>query len=862
MMRHYLEVKERFPDALLFYRLGDFYELFFDDAITASKALEITLTGRDCGLDKRAEMCGVPFHSAEKYIARLIDKGYKVAICEQMEDPSKAVGLVERDVVRVVTPGTLIESSMLDETKNNYIMSVCLYNDVYGIAVSDISTGEFFVSEIPQSKIQSDTDLKNEISVISPREIIYNSNAIENELFSRVISSEQNIYSSKYHDWAYAYSNARTVLLRHFDVVDLSSFGLEGLKSAVCAAGALLEYLFETQKTNVKQLTSLRYKHTGKSMYIDGYTRRNLELTETMRTGSKRGSLLGLLDKTETSMGSRMLRGWIAEPLNNYFEIDDRLCGVEDMLGYVDSELAELLGSVYDFERIASRISSGTASPRDLLALKQSAKKLPEIKSLLSKAQSKLLKYCVQQIDTLDDVAALIENIIDEDAPLSIKEGGIIKSGYSIELDNFRSAMRDGKGWIAGIEQKERDRTGIKGLKIGFNKVFGYYIDVTRSYVHMVPEDYIRKQTLANSERYITPELKELENIVLGAEEKSYKLEHQIFSDLRSEIALEIIRIQKTAKQIATIDCLLSFARVSAEYNYTKPRINDKGIIEIKNGRHPVIERTAAYGQFTPNDVYMTKEDNRVIIITGPNMAGKSTYMRQIAIITLMAHMGCFVPCDYADICITDRVFTRVGASDDLSQGQSTFMVEMIEVANILNNATDRSLLIFDEIGRGTSTFDGLSIAWAVVEYVSDKRKIGAKTLFATHYHELTEIEDKIEGVVNYHVLTKEINDDIIFMRKIVKGQASRSYGIQVAKLAGLPETVIRRSKEILSALEAKDQERGNKGVFESKIVPVLDDDKSQKAALLHQELLEMDLMKITPLEALVILEDMQRRYK
>lgn len=860
MMRQYIETKEKNRDSLLFYRLGDFYEMFFDDAVIASKELELTLTGKDCGLTERAPMCGIPYHSVEKYIAKLIDRGYKVAICEQIEDPATAKGLVARDITRIITPGTLTEQSMLQEDKNNYIMCVFAGHGKLGTAYADISTGEFYVREIEGSSLAA--GFRNELNSIAPNEIVYNSANIESEYLSNIKSIFQNIYSTPYYDWCFSYKNAYSKLTRHFGAQSLNGFGIEDMPEVITAAGALMEYLYETQRSSVKQITSLKIKHSFDFMYMDSFSRRNLELTENIRTKGKKGSLLGLLDKTKTSSGARMLRRWLCEPLIQYFSIEARLDAVEELFtknAKLD-ELRDTLADFKDIERITSRITAGTATARDLIALRDSIELMPKIKEILSGFNSELILNAVKNADTLSDVSSLIRNTVSDCPPLTLKDGGTIKAGYSEELDKLRSVMTNGSSWILALEQEERERTGIKGLKIGFNKVFGYYIDVTNSYKELVPSDYIRRQTLANSERYVTPKLKELEELMLNAEGKIYKIETEIFNMVRINIAEEAKRIQELSTAVSVIDCLQSFAKIAEENNYVRPHINKNGVINIKNGRHPVIENSMKDGSFVPNDSLMDNAENKVIIITGPNMAGKSTYMRQTALICFMMQIGSFVPCDAADLCISDRIFVRAGATDDISQGQSTFMVEMNEVASILHNATENSLLIFDEVGRGTSTYDGLSIAWAVVEYAADVHHLGAKTLFATHYHELTELENKLYGIKNYHVVTKEYNDDIVFLRKIVPGEAVHSYGIQVAKLAGIPEEIVLRAKDILAQLENNDINNAARNKINSE--PDLNNSpETEKALLLADELKRMNTDKITALEALVILDDLKRKY-
>lgn len=858
MMQQYMKIKEQYKDALLFFRLGDFYELFFDDAVIASRELEIALTGRDCGLEERAPMCGVPYHSVEGYIARLIEKGYKIAICEQMQDPEEAKGLVERQVVRVITPGTVLEDSMLEEKNNNYLVSIFKDGQNFGFSIVDVSTGEFYLSQVTGENAQP--KLLDELSRVAPREILINQSAELDQPLLSILKERCSPFITLYHEWAYSYNSAYQKLIQHFSVHSLEGFGCQHLSYGICAAGALMEYLTETQKNTLRHITRIKPYYLESYMILDAATRRNLELTETIRGKERKGSLLWLLDKTCTAMGGRLIRKWIQQPLIKKEEIEYRLDGVEELYNnaVLLDDLCSMLKRVYDLERLMARISYGTANARDLLALKQSVKNLPEIKKLLEPCKSAILKDAHVNLDTLEDIYNLIEESIAEDPPPTIKEGNIIKDGYDAQLDRYRRAMREGKEWIASLEQREREKTGIKNLRVGFNKVFGYYIEVTKSYYDMVPEYYIRKQTLANAERYITPELKEMEDTILGAEEKSIKLEYQIFLSIREEIARHVDRIQATAQIISTLDVLCSLAKVAIENDYVRPQITTDGVISIKEGRHPVVEKTIPGGMFVPNDTYLDKSDHRLMIITGPNMAGKSTYMRQVALIVLMAQIGSFVPAREAKIGLVDRIFTRIGASDDLSAGQSTFMVEMNEVANILHNATPDSLLILDEIGRGTSTFDGLSIAWAVIEYICTQKSLGCKTLFATHYHELTELEGKLPGVKNYRISVKEQGDNIIFLRKIVRGGSDKSFGIQVAKLAGLPEPVIERAKAILSQLEESDIARKSSAatsyVAEKKPIGEQLSFFIPRPSEIEEELKKIDVLNITPMEAMNIL--------
>ncbi len=802
MMKQYMETKSQYQDCILFYRLGDFYEMFFDDALTASRELEITLTGKNCGQEERAPMCGVPYHAVEGYLNKLVSKGYKVAICEQMEDPKQAKGIVKREVVRIVTPGTNLDTQALDETKNNYIMCIVYIADRYGVSIADITTGDYFVTEMPDS-----SRLMDEIYKFMPSEIICNEAFYMSGMDLDGMKDRLGITIFSLDAWYFDDAICREKLLDHFKVSSFAGLGLADYDCGIISAGALLQYLLETQKNSLSNLTHITPYAAGKYMMLDSATRRNLELCETLREKQKRGSLLWVLDKTRTAMGARTLRKYVEQPLIDKKEILLRLDAVEELKKQAISraEIREYLSPVYDLERLITRITYGSANPRDLIAFKSSLEMLPPIRYILEEMQSELLRTIYQDMDSLSDLCALVQRAIQDEPPLAMKEGNIIRDGYNEEVDKLRRTKSEGKDWLARLENDEREKTGIKNLRIKYNKVFGYYLEVTNSYKDLVPEYYTRKQTLANAERYITPELKELEDMILGAEDKLYALEYDLYCEVRDTIAAEVVRIQQTAKAVAALDVFASLALVAERNNYVRPKINERGIIDIKEGRHPVVERMIPNDMFISNDTYLDDKKHRISIITGPNMAGKSTYMRQTALIALMAQIGSFVPAESASICLSDRIFTRVGASDDLASGQSTFMVEMTEVANILRNATSKSLLILDEIGRGTSTFDGLSIAWAVVEYISDSRLLGAKTLFATHYHELTELEGKIGNVNNYCIAVKEKGDDIVFLRKIVKGGADKSYGIQVAKLAGVPNLVINRAKEIVEELSDQD---------------------------------------------------------
>ena len=802
MMQQYFEMKEKYKDTILFYRVGDFYEMFYDDALLASKELEITLTGKDCGQEERAPMCGVPYHAVDTYLNRLVIKGYKVAICEQVEDPKLAKGLVKREVIKIVTPGTNFNTSGLEAAKNNYLMSIVYYGDNYGIAVSDITTGDFFVTEV-----DTERTLFDEINKFVPSEIIINKAFCMSGIDLSTVTEKQGIFTSELDTWYFDDETCEKVLKEHFGVASLDGLGLKDYKTAVIAAGGLLNYLYETQKNTLPHLTRIVPYQTGKYMIIDSFTRRNLELTETLREKQKKGSLLYVLDKTKTAMGARLLRNMIEQPLIDSAEIIKRQDAIEEFNEdtILRDELREYLNPIYDLERLIGRISTKSANPRDLIAFKASLEMLPYIKYLLENRNSVLIKEIYEELDDLKDIFELIKASIVEEPPIAVKEGGIIKEGFDEEIDRFRHAKTEGKNWLTEYEMSEKERTGIKNLKIKYNKVFGYYFEVSNSYKGLVPEDYIRKQTLVNGERYTTDRLKELEDTILGAEDKLFALEYEAFCSIRDKIADNVVRIQKCASAVAKLDVFTNLSYVAMRNSYVRPKINEKGVIDIKDGRHPVVEKVMNNDMFIPNDTLLDNQTNRVAIITGPNMAGKSTYMRQTALIVLMAQIGSFVPAKQANISVVDRIFTRVGASDDLASGQSTFMVEMTEVANILRNATSNSLLILDEIGRGTSTFDGLSIAWAVVEHISNPKLIGAKTLFATHYHELTELEGTINGVNNYCIAVKEQGDDIVFLRKIVKGGADKSYGIQVAKLAGVPDSVIERAKELVAELTDAD---------------------------------------------------------
>ena len=870
MMQHYVQTKDANPDCILFYRLGDFYEMFFEDAEVVSKELELTLTGKSCGLDERAPMCGVPYHAAETYLTRLVQRGYKVAVCEQVEDPKEAKGMVKRAVTRIVTPGTNMDAMSLDETKNNYIMGIFFDGDKYGLAIADVTTADFFVTEV-----DSNRSCMDEINKYFPSEIVCNENFTISGIDLDDLRERMQISIAKLDAHYFDDRLSVAVLLEHFHTSRLSALGLEEFPMGSISAGALMKYLSEIQRSALEQFNHIQPYLNGNFMLLDSSTRRNLELVETLREKQKRGSLLWVLDKTKTAMGARMLRSDVEQPLTNATLIGDRLDAVDELLHHMiqREELREYLNPIYDLERLNTRIVYQTANPRDLLAFKNSVAMLPAIKTVLADFTSKNLVELAENIDSLSDICADIDAAICEEPPISARDGGILKDGYHEEVDRLRKAKTDGKKWLAELEAKERERTGIKNLKVKYNKVFGYYLEVTNSYKDLVPEDYQRKQTLANAERFFTPELKELEDTILGAEDKLIALEYELFRQLRNRIASQVYRIQQTAKAIARLDVYASLAYVAEKNHYCRPKINTRGVIDIKGGRHPVVEQMMDQQLFIDNDTYLDNKKQRVSIITGPNMAGKSTYMRQSALIVLMAQIGCFVPAKSANIGIVDRIFTRVGASDDLASGQSTFMVEMNEVANILRNATKDSLLILDEIGRGTSTFDGLSIAWAVVEHISNVKLIGAKTLFATHYHELTELEGKLEGVHNYCIAVKENGDDIVFLRKIVPGGADKSYGIAVAKLAGLPDEVIDRANRIVTQLCENDivdlakniAVEGQTTQSRKQTKPLDDVDKAQMSFFdtisddaIIDELRHLDISHMTPLEAMNALNELQ----
>ena len=892
MMQKYVETKEEYKDCILFYRLGDFYEMFFEDAKICSQELELTLTGKSCGLEERAPMCGVPFHAVDGYLNKLVSKGYKVAICEQVEDPKLAKGLVKRAVTRVVTPGTNLDTKALDESRNNYLMCVVYTTNAYGVSYVDVTTGDYYLAEF-----ESENQLLDEIGKVVPSEIICNDPFLVSGIDFADLQARLGMVVSAIDAWYFDEDKCYDTLKHHFKVGSLNGLGLDGYSIGIIAAGAALEYLEETQKISLDHITKITPYVSDRYMLLDRATRRNLELCETMREKAKRGSLLWVLDKTKTAMGARMLRNAIEQPLLSKEEIDQRLDTIEalNQNAINREEIREYLGPIYDLERLISKISYRSANPRDLIAFRQSLSMLPPIKQVLNSfEEGTLLKQYGQEMDALEDLFALIDASIMEEPPLTMREGGMIKDGYNEEVDHLRRAKTDGKQWLADLLEKEKERTDIKNLKIKYNKVFGYYLEVTNSYKDLVPDDWTRKQTLANAERYTTPRLKELEDSIMGAEDRLCNLEYSIFCDVREKIYAQIGKVQTTAKIIAAVDMFASLALVAEQNNYVRPQITTDGKIDIREGRHPVVEKMIRNDMFVSNDTYLDDKKHKIAIITGPNMAGKSTYMRQTALLVLMAQIGSFVPAQSAQIGIVDRIFTRVGASDDLASGQSTFMIEMTEVANILRNATKNSLIILDEIGRGTSTFDGLSIAWAVVEYIANTKLLGAKTLFATHYHELTELEGKLESVDNYCIAVKEQGEDIVFLRKIIKGGADKSYGIQVAKLAGVPENVLKRAREIVQQLsdhdiasKAKDIEveyeipdydygieQQSKRRVRKKTASEIESEKLGQLSLFDTsntnikmddiilELHDINLSDTTPIEALNILYKMQEKLK
>lgn len=873
MMQQYLETKKQYQDCILFYRLGDFYEMFYEDALTASKVLEITLTGKNCGQEERAPMCGVPYHAVEGYLNRLVSAGYKVAICEQVEDPKQAKGIVKREVVRIVTPGTNLDVQSLEEGRNNYLMSIVWFSEKIGVSIADVTTGDYFLTEVEDNR-----RLLDEINKYMPSEIICNDAFLVSGIDIEDLKGRLGITVYARESACFEETGCRKCLQKHFQVSTLIGLGIEDFPIGIIAAGSLLQYLYENQKTSLEHFTHLYPYLASKYMLLDSSTRRNLELTETLREKQKRGSLLWVLDKTKTAMGARMLRSFLEQPLIERAGIESRLDAVEELCknAFARDEIREYLNPVYDLERLLGKVSYKTANPRDLLALQSSLSMLPHIRTVLSDLHADAIQKILADIDPLEDIASLIGKAIVEEPPISIREGGMIREGFDADIDMLRHAKTEGKTWLAELEEKDRARTGIKNLRIKYNKIFGYYFEVTNSYKELVPEDYVRRQTLANAERYTTPRLKELEDTILNAEDKLCTLEYDAFCQIREQIAGQIERIQKTAKAVAALDVFASLSLTAERNRYVRPKLNEKGIIDIKEGRHPVVEQMICNEMFISNDTYLDNNHHCISIITGPNMAGKSTYMRQSALIVLMAQIGSFVPAKSANIGIVDRIFTRVGASDDLASGQSTFMVEMNEVANILRNATSNSLLILDEIGRGTSTFDGLSIAWAVIEHISNRKLLGAKTLFATHYHELTELEGKMNNVNNYCIAVKEKGDDIVFLRKIIRGGADKSYGIQVAKLAGVPDIIIDRAKEIVEQLSDNDiTEKVQSIVVENaseskRRVKKYDEVDMTQMSLFDtvtdtdilKELESIDIGNLTPLDALNTLYRLQSRLK
>ena len=857
MMKQYFQIKENYPDTILMFRLGDFYEMFFDDAKLVSAELELVLTGRDCGQEERAPMCGVPFHSADSYIARLVAKGYKVAICEQLEDPALAKGIVKRDVTRVLTPGTVIESTMLDEGKNNFLACICVLKDCVGLCFADISTGSVHATQFERKNSQR--RIINELGRFAPSEIMINSAVLELTQVTDFVKTRLRSSCDLLDEECFDLSKASATLLKHFAVTSLSQLSLESADGAVCAIGASMDYLKSVQKTELENIKSIDYYGESSFMRLDVSTLRNLEITETMRNREKRGSLLWVLDKTKTSMGKRMLRSWLEQPLLSIARITKRHNAVEELVENpsMRDDIIEALTGCQDMERLITRIAYSTANARELRGLSSTLNRLPAVKEILSASKSSLLSELQSEIFPLEDLADTIDRAIVEEPPFSVREGGMINDGFNEELDSLRDIVANGKGYIADIQLREQERTGIKKLKIGYNRVFGYYIEVSNSFKELVPDDYIRKQTLTNCERFITQELKELESKVLGAQERIVRLEYEIFDSVRKKAAEKLFEIQKTASAVASVDVLCSFARVAGENNYCCPVMNAGDRIAVTDGRHPVVEKMIDF-PFVPNDTLLDCGDDRCSIITGPNMAGKSTYMRQVALICLMAQAGSFVPALSAELCVVDGIFTRIGASDDLASGSSTFMVEMTEVADILKNASSKSLIIFDEIGRGTSTFDGMSIARAVLEFSADKRRLGAKTLFATHYHELTELETSVAGVKNYNIAVKKRGDDITFLRRIVKGCADGSYGIEVAKLAGVPNSVVERAKVVLKELEGEGLKAPVRIQHEEPEMQM--SFGSSNANEIVEILKKTDVNTLTPIEAMSVLYDLVKQ--
>ena len=855
MMQQYLDIKAQNPDAILFFRLGDFYEMFFEDAKLVSRELELTLTGKDCGLSERAPMCGVPYHAVETYLQKLIEKGYKVAICEQMTDPATSKGLVEREIIRIVSPGTVIETNMLEEGRPNYIMALCLRRNQAGAAFCDVSTGEFYLYQIDDLRAH----LSDELARLNPSEIVVND---RDALLQYEPERGQRAEAVDAERFSYAF--AAKVMSAHFGK-SVKDLGFGEQKLAVCAAGALLSYLTDTQKNALKHIVEPKAYEAQSHLALDRVALKNLELTETVRGKGRRGSLLWILDKTRTAMGSRLMRAWIERPLREKSAIEARLDAVEQLIRdpITAGDMRGVFDEVYDVERLLSRVAYDAVNARECLSLARTLQCVPRLKEQGAAFDSDLIRDTLRRLDDLPELQRELFEAIDPEAPLSVRDGGIIRRGYNAELDELKDISENGKGYIAQIETRERERTGIKNLKVGYNRVFGYYIEVTKSFYDLVPYDYVRKQTLANAERYITEELKNLEGRILGAQDNAIKLEYALFTQIREKLKAALPALQETVNALKTLDALLALAQAASENGYVRPTINDEGRYVIADGRHPVVEESIGRERFVPNDTQLNAED-RVMIITGPNMAGKSTYMRQVALIVLMAHMGSFVPAASADIALTDRIFTRIGASDDLFGGQSTFMVEMNELATILKFATPRSLLILDEVGRGTSTFDGLSIAWAAVEYIASE-KCGARTLFATHYHELSELEGQLPGVVNFRITAREQGEDVIFLRKIVRGGADKSFGVSVARLAGLPKSLISRARQIMAKLEVDDQQRGNLGQN------ILKEHKARDRQLglmdfqpmeFAQEVAALDVVSMTPLDALNKLFELNEKAK
>ena len=859
LMVQYLEVKEKNKDTLIFFRVGDFYEMFFDDAELVSRELELTLTGKECGLEERAPMCGVPYHSVEGYIAKLVERGYKVAICEQTEDPSQAKGLVRREIVRIVTPGTVMESSMLDESSNNFICTVFTQKDKTGLSFCDISTGELYATLVEGDG--QENKIKDELLKFSPREILIGGDAVKFRTLAAFIKDKLSASVSMLDDEEFSFAEAEKVLLKQFHKSSLEELQLAGSQQTVSALGALMVYLSRTQMNGLERIDHIEIYKENQYLHIDYNTRRNLELTEPMNSKNKSASLLAVLDKTKTSMGGRMMKSCIEKPLVSMAQIIKRQNGVTELYENVmmRMDLREALVGITDIQRIITRVVYGSANARELRSMCNALKRLPMVKATIQDGQSGIIKSMYSDLDNLEDICKLIDDAIVEEPPLAVKEGGMIKEGYHKELDEIRYDMNHSSSILANIEARERTATGIPKLKIGYNRVFGYYIEVSNSYKNMVPESYIRKQTLTNGERFITQELKELEQRILGAKDRSFSLEYEIFDSIRKTVAKSLARINRTANAVATLDVIASLAEAAFENNYCCPTLTADGVIKLTESRHPVVESISRDIRFVPNDVFLDTDENRVAIVTGPNMAGKSTYMRQVALIVLMAQMGSYVPAKSAEISIVDSIFTRIGASDDLATGQSTFMVEMNEVAYILKNATKNSLLILDEIGRGTSTFDGMSIAKAVLEYVADKKTLGAKTLFATHYHELTVLEDTVKGVKNYNIAAIKRGDDITFLRRIIRGAADESYGVEVAKLAGLPDSVIERAKKILVELE-NGQPKQKRKVKKQEETPQLTFMPEETAV--EKRLKSIDINTVTPMEAMNILFELVKLAK